>query len=211
MHAIMTVDTNRHIEKPRSVLFPRDKKKDSSLFFCDNDYLPNTKSVTIVTITQSYAKRYKYPPTRKSNFKIHQTNDIVLRVLASRTGRCSAISDSKSLPLSPSPFSFFFYILFLFLNVLFTSLYDDVAPALPPTNVDSSSRRKRLAAQRNGAHRKTNVTNRTRVTRRTGSFMTSAAPRRRWSTLAGNLAVGPLRQFREASISSASVAFLSSH
>jgi len=95
MHAITTVDTNRHIEK---FYFPG-KKIPRDSYFCDNDYLSNTKSVTVVAITQSYAKRYKYPPIRKSNFKIinEQRYSHRTRITNSVAGRFSAISHRKSL------------------------------------------------------------------------------------------------------------------
>lgn len=70
----------RHEQTYRShFTFPGKRFLAIFIFFCDNDYLSNTKSVTIVIITQLYAKRYKYPPTRKSNIETINENDVIRR------------------------------------------------------------------------------------------------------------------------------------
>lgn len=124
MHAIAMVDTNRHIEKP--FYFPGKRFLAIFIFFCDNDYLSNTKSVTVVIITQSYAKRYKYPPTCKSNIKTTNENDVVSQRIRVTNDQFSAILCHKLL------LSTLYYHPFY---IIFTSPFNEVALFFQPTSI----------------------------------------------------------------------------
>lgn len=73
----------RHEQTYReAILFPWKKIPRDFYIFCDNDYLSNTKSVTVVIITQSYdhtrsvtstlqlVNRTSRPPTKTTSFLI---------------------------------------------------------------------------------------------------------------------------------------------
>lgn len=70
MHAIATVDTNRR--HGRAVFCSLGKTIPRDSCFRDNDYLPNTKSVTVVTIHSIIRVVYltNITPIHKSNFSI---------------------------------------------------------------------------------------------------------------------------------------------
>lgn len=110
-----------------AILFPRKKIPRDFYIFCDNDYLSNTKSVTVVMIIQSYAKRYKYPPTRKSNIKTTNENDVVPQRIRITNDQFSAILCHKLLLSTLYYHSFY---------IIFTSPYDEVAPFFfQPTSI----------------------------------------------------------------------------
>jgi hypothetical protein len=118
MHAIASVDTNRHIEKPyyfSAEKIPRDS------YFCDNDYLPNTKSVTSRD-NHSIIREALQSTLRLVNRTFEDRPTSLLGKIRITIRNFSAILRRKlllSILLSP---------------VYFVMRHDDVAPLSFPTN-----------------------------------------------------------------------------